>query len=744
MRRFLNVLTAIIVVLVLTPVASVGVVFASLLFLPLPAELPERAPLPPSQISRVYDAGGNEIASYKQFDTNIPVEPEDIPDVLKQAVVAAEDRSFYEHGGVDIRGTARALWNDLQEGSATQGGSTITQQLVKQELVGDAQNLERKAREAILASRLERTMTKDEILERYLNSVYFGYGAYGVQAAAETYFGVNVELIDPVQAALLAGLIANPSAFDPVRRPESAKLRRDFALRRMVDEGVIEDSERDLYVHVPLPDEVNQLLPPPDDYFAEEIKRILLDDPRLGETRDERRQVVFRGGLRVYTTLDLQAQDLAQSTRDAVLAEIDPDARPGTIPIEPNPLTDEERFATSAQISLDNETGAVLSMVGGPGFDLFQYNIATQAVRQTGSSYKTLVLLAALDAGHSPYSTVNGRGPCVFDRPGEDEPYDVQNFDNSFGSTTDIVAHTIRSSNCAYVRLGQIVGLESVIEMSRDLGITAPLDPSFWSLPLGSVEVRPIEMAGAYAAIANDGLYNEPYFIEEVHDRSGQVLFSHEPDPVRVMKPQTARVAAEILERNVQAGTGSRADIPGQRAAGKTGTAQNSGDAWFVGFTPYITTAVWMGSPDDNFDVRVFGSGVTGGSYPAEIWGRYMRAMHFGRPPADYVAPRPPREGVDLALGLDVDPRGGLDVPQTSPTTTVPGDESTVPPPPTSTTTTISPPAQRSVPTTTTTTTTLPPPSQRREVPTSPGTFAPSSDPLTGPAPTTAPPTTLP
>jgi penicillin-binding protein 1A len=635
---------------------------------------------PLDQRSYVYASDGSLLATFRAEIDRQPVPLDQVPQVLIEAVLAVEDADFYIHDGFNLRATFRALVANVDSGGVAQGGSTITQQIVKQELVGDARNLERKAREAVLASRLEGRMTKDEILERYLNTVYFGYGAYGVQAAGETYFGVNVGQIDPVQAALLAGLIANPSQFNPVRNPETAKVRRDLALGRMVDEGVITDAERDMYVNVPVPTEVRQQLPRPDDYFAEEVKRILLDDKRLGQTREERRQVVFRGGLRIYTTLDKRAQMLAQASRDAVLAEIDPAARPGTIPQEPNPFTGAERYGTGAVVSVEPDTGAVRSMVGGPGFDLFQYNVTTQAVRQTGSSFKTFVLLALLEEGHTPLSTVRGSGPCEFNIPGVEEPYEVQNFDGSRGSTADLATQTIRSSNCAYVRLGQIVGLDKVVEVAQSLGVTAALDPSFFSMPLGTVEVRPIEMAAAYAAIANDGVYNEPYLIEQVHNRNGKVVFAHEPEPRQALSPQTARLTAEILERNVQSGTGTRAMIPDQRAAGKTGTAQGSGDAWFVGFTPHLATAVWMGSPDDRFDFKVFGRGVTGGSYPAEIWGRYMREWHVGRPPADYVAPEPPEPGLYLTLDREVDPRGGSSQPQTSPTTSVPDYSTTTVP----------------------------------------------------------------
>jgi penicillin-binding protein 1A len=308
-------------------------------------------------------------------------------------------------------------------------------------------------------------------------------------------------------------------------------------------------------------------------------------------------------------------------------------------------------------VSVEPSTGAVRAMVGGPGFDLYQYNIVTQARRQTGSAFKTFVLMALLENGYVPNDTVSGSGPCTFD-VGLPEPYRVENFSNSRGGSGTITSQTTRSSNCAFVRLGQIVGLDRVAEQAARMGVTSELNPEFWSMPLGSIEISPLEMAAAYAAIANDGVYNPPYLIERVEDRSGRVLLAHQPSSRRASSPQSARLAAQILEQNVVSGTGTRARIPNQHAAGKTGTAQGSGDAWFVGFTPYLATAVWMGSPHDRFDMRIRGVGVTGGSYPAEIWGRYMRAWHEGLPEAGYPDPESTRGGRFLSLDRQVDPRG--------------------------------------------------------------------------------------
>jgi penicillin-binding protein 1A len=615
---------------------------------------------PLDQRSYVYDMEGRLVASFRAEIDRQPVPLDRVPSHVTWAVLAVEDADFFTHQGVNLRAMFRALLRNVDEGGIAQGGSTITQQLVKQELVGDAQSVERKAREAVLASRLENEMTKPQILERYLNTVYFGHGAYGVQAASETFFGVGVEQIDAGQAALLAGIIANPSLFDPVRQPEAAERRRTVALSRMVEVGVISAEEAAWHRSTPLPTEVNQVLPNPDDYFAEEVKRILLDDPRLGPTRDERAYKIFRGGLRIHTTLDNRAQLLAVAARDGVLGELAPEGtKPGTVPLSPNPMTGEDRYATGAVVSVEPRTGAVRSMVGGPGFDLYQYNIVTQARRQTGSAFKTFVLMALLENGYVPSDSVSGSGPCTFQLPPPQEPYRVENFGNSRGGTADITTQTTRSSNCAYVRLGQIVGLDKVVEQTQRMGVTSPLDPEIFSLPLGTLEITPLEAAAAYATIANDGIYNPPYLIERVEDRQGRVIFEHQPSPRRASSPQSARLAARVLEQNVRSGTGGRARIPNQHAAGKTGTAQGSGDAWFVGFTPHLATAVWMGSPHDRFDMRIRGTGVTGGSYPAEIWGRYMRPWHEGLETIGYPDPERTRSGRFLSVDRSIDPRAG-------------------------------------------------------------------------------------
>lgn len=653
----------------ITILAGLGLAASGLALVPAARQLgqagsSEEAPIdlgPLDQRSYVYAADGSLLATLRAEIDRQPVPLAEMPSHVVDAVLAVEDADFYAHKGVNLRSMLRALTANVESGATVQGGSTITQQLIKNEIVGTQQTLDRKAKEAVLARRLEEQMSKDEILERYLNTVYLGNGAYGMQAGAETYFGVGVGELDVAQAAFLAGIIANPSLYDPIRNPEGAEARRNLALRRLVSFGRLSPAEADELAGAPMPAQINQVNPTPDTYFVEEVKQLLLDDERLGATREEREYAVFRGGLQIHTTLDIRAQWLATAARNDVIAELAPEgAAPATIPIDPNPETGAERFATGAVVSIDPATGAVRAMVGGSGFEENKFNVTTQGLRSGGSTFKVFVLMALLEAGYVPNDSVSGSGPCSFTGiPGlNPDPYIVENFGNSRGGGGTITQQTLRSSNCAYVRLGQIVGTDLVAETARRMGITTPI-VDVVSMPLGTQEVYPIDMAAAFASIANDGVLNPPYYIDRVEDRSGQVLFEHHPNPRRASSPESARLAADILEQNVQSGTGTRARVPGHHAAGKTGTAQNSGNGWFVGFTPHLATAVWMGSPADNFEVRIRGVGITGGSYPAEIWGRYMRAWHEPLEPRDYPDPPRTRSGRYLRMDATNDPRAG-------------------------------------------------------------------------------------
>ncbi len=572
--------------------------------------------------SQVFASDGSLLATLHGPENRQPVPLARVPKPVIDAILAMEDADFYHHGGVNLRAIGRALLSNISSGEIEQGGSTITQQLVKNALVGSDRDLQRKSREAAYAIRLERRLSKDEILEKYLNTVYFGSGAYGVQAAAETYWGVDIENLGYAEGAMLAGIISNPVSNDPTLHPEAAKKRRKVALDRLFQLGHITEDEAVELSNTALPvrrcdkDLPNRPLscgdvemPPEDSYFVEAVKQQLLADARLGATPEERVNAVFGGGLRIYTTLDPAMQQAAQEAHD-------------TVP-PPNDLG-----VTSAIVSVDSRSGAVRALVGGPGFQTYKFDVAThQPGRQTGSSFKVFVLLTALEQGNYPFDTIAGGGS--FPNPGgTPNPYRIG------GSGGTLTSVTTASSNGAFVRMGQVVGLENVIVMARKLGVSSDLNPGIMSMPLGTALTTPLEMASAYTAIPNGGMYEPAYMVDRVESRKGYILMEHESAAMRAFSDRTACLATEILEANVKYGTGTKARLKKQAAAGKTGTTEENNDAWFVGFTPYLTTAVWMGNPDQNVSMRNLG-GVEnfGGTYPAMIWNRFNEAAHANLEP---------------------------------------------------------------------------------------------------------------
>ncbi|HET9444098.1 MAG TPA: PBP1A family penicillin-binding protein [Acidimicrobiales bacterium] len=597
-----------------------------------------------SQRSVVYDREGGVLAILHAEENRSPVPLEQVPEHVIHAVIDVEDDRFYDHGGVNLRAIMRAAVTNVESGEVRQGGSTITQQLVKNSLLSPERDLGRKAKEAVLAVRLEQQMTKDEILEQYLNTVYFGNGAYGVQAAAETYWGVQADELDVAQAALLAGIIRTPVGYDPFKRPDVAKERRSLAMRQMVLRGHLDEAEAAALEREPLPTTPYQPLKSRDDYFLEEVKQRLLDDERLGTTATARYNAVFRGGLRIETTFDPRLQQIAENK----VKEKIPDTK--------------GRF-TAALVSVEPSTGAVRAMVAGQGFESAKYNLATGrggSGRQPGSSFKTFVLLAALENGYGPNDTINGTEPCPVRIKGA-KPYEPGNYEGSKGSVGPIVNATAKSLNCAYVRLGLALdpdpdkSLAEVAEMARRLGIRIAGGSEYGvSISLGTEEVTPLEMASAYAVLANDGVRHEPYFIERVVGRDGEVLLQGQDEGERVLEQNISRAAVHVLRKVVEAGTGTRARQRDRVVAGKTGTSQEWQDAWFVGFTPELSTAVWMGAPEGQVPMRnVGGIRVTGGSYPAATWGAYTAEALAGRPATRFPEPDLKAFGKVKAVKLD-------------------------------------------------------------------------------------------
>jgi len=643
-RRLLKTLVAVVIVAGVTPVASAGVMLAAYLFLPLPADLPERVPPSPSQISRVYDVAGNEIATFKQFETSIPVEPGDIPEVLKQAVIAAEDRSFYSHGGVDVRGTLRALWADLRNRELGQGGSTITQQLVKNTITGGDRTIQRKIREAVLASQLDRKIDKEDILFEYLSVIYLGEGAYGVGAAASTYFRTPVQELDLSQSALLASLIPAPSRFSPRVDPELADQRRVRVLDTMLEEGLITVEQHYEAVAKRLwlatagpppgpativhPAEVQQSTNP---YFTDYVRRWLAEHLPGGEEQ------IFRGGLTIRTTLDPERQAAAQQEVASFLEGTEPDLRTSLVAVEPP-----TGFVRAYVSGRDWETDKVNYALGSRSSGVEEGGGASG--RQPGSAFKPFVLAQALASGITPDAIYSGSPHDVSEACGSPGTV-LENYGGSRYGNIDLRSATWRSVNTVYTRLILDVGVDKTMALAKSMGLAGlrDYDPAVHcaSVALGAESVSTLDMASAYGVFAARGLRAEPTPVISVTDREGNVVLDmSQREPARVLSEPVADNVTDVLQGVLTSGTAAGRGIE-RPAAGKTGTTQDNKDAWFVGYTPTLSTAVWMGYENKTAETAKALPGITGGAAPARIWQAFMRAALRDVPPTEFSEPAP-------------------------------------------------------------------------------------------------------
>ena len=583
------------------------------------AELPKLDPRNEHvQVNGYIDAsdGKRILAVLRGEESRVIVEPSEIAPVMKQAVVAIEDKRYFTHSGVDVRAVARALWADVTQKRVVQGGSTITQQYVKNAFEGDDRTIARKVREAALAWQLEQEWDKERILAAYLNTIYFGNGAYGVQQAAQIYFRKRASRLALHEAALLAAIPADPSAFDPVLHSGAARARRALVLRNMLAQNDITAAQFRAADAAPLPRSGDIQIPGiqgPAPYFTNYVKGQLLD--AYGERR------VFGGGLRITTTIDLELQQIA---RDAVGRWLDDPEGP-----------------SAALVALDPRDGRVLAMVGGRNFRENQFNLAVQARRQAGSAFKPFVLAAALEQGISPATRFSSRKLSI---PLGDRYWVVQNYEGRYLGSADLVTATTHSDNAVYAQLTRLVGPAAVTGVARRLGVTSPLR-NYYSIGLGAQGVSPLEIARAYSAFANGGFRfvtekfgNRPRTIVSVSDRDGRPLDENEllPRAVRQIRPQTAAWVNVLLQEVVERGTGVLAAVPGRPVAGKTGTTENYGDAWFVGYTPQLVVAVWVGyrSTLRPMLTEYEGEPVTGGTLPALIWKSFVRRAHAKHAPA--------------------------------------------------------------------------------------------------------------
>ena len=567
--------------------------------------------------------GKQPIAQLTDNQNRILLRPAEISPNVKNAVISIEDRRFYSHEGVDYTGIARALWQDVKRQEAVQGGSTITQQFVKNAL--DAQgerSVFQKLKESALAYHLERRWTKPKILTQYLNTVYFGNGAYGIEAAARTYFGGRKSYgrgerialtLRPEQAALLAGIIASPSKYDPVTNPIASQQRRDHVLGNMREQGMINKVEYDRAIRTAIPGDEAITPPQPDSsypYYTSWVTQQLVDRYGPGAT--------FGSGLKIKTSLDPALQRAAEQAIAGRLAGVGP---------------------TASVVVIENKTGAVRAMVGGDNFERRPFNLATNGKRQPGSAIKPFILAAALDNGTNPNSVWSSRPKVLPYREsnGKKDIFVVKNYADSYAGSTTLARATAQSDNSVYAEMGMNVGRKKVAKMANEMGIRTKLSTNPAMLLGGLKEgVTPLEMAFAYSTIANRGrrvsgtlasYKGGPVAIEKVESSQGKTKDKNKVRSKRVYGEKVGETMRAMLRGVVVGGTGTKAQVD-EWAAGKTGTTENYGDAWFVGFTDKYTAAVWVGYPDrvKYMTTHYRGQPVAGGTFPTEIWRDFMAA----------------------------------------------------------------------------------------------------------------------
>ncbi|HZQ66364.1 MAG TPA: PBP1A family penicillin-binding protein [Gaiellaceae bacterium] len=568
--------------------------------------------------SFVYAADGTLLGSIPAERNRQPVPLGRVSPWMAKAVIAVEDRRFAEHGGVDYWGIARAAWRDATEGRVVEGGSTLTQQLVRNLYpVSRERTLQRKIKEACLAIKLSRHWSKDRILQEWMNQVYFGNHAYGVEAAAQTYFSKHAKDLNLTEAALLAGLPQAPSLYDPIIHPDIALERRDKVFRALYENGDISYARyqaglRDRKLHLD-PGELYTKIREP--YFFSFVRDQLI--AKYGV------QTVQSGGLRVYTTIDPAFQ---RAARDAIRE---------TLYLKDDPA--------AALVSINPANGAIRAMTAVyPGRAKNQFNLVAQARRQAGSTFKTFVLTQAVSEGINPATATYYSAPFTYQPDPSVPPWQVSTYSHTYSGLISVQQATLQSDNTVYAQLTLDVGPEKVAEMAHKLGVQSPLSP-VPSIGLGSNAVSPLDMASAYATLAAGGVYSEPMAIRKVilaNGREDRRAGWGQPQRRRVIPEGVAYTVTRILEQNVQYGTGTRANF-GKPEAGKTGTTDDHADAWFCGYLPNLAATVWVGYPQGEIPMEsVHGIAVAGGSFPAEIWRLFMERATRYAPAQDFREPR--------------------------------------------------------------------------------------------------------
>ncbi|MFE4106850.1 transglycosylase domain-containing protein [Almyronema epifaneia] len=569
----------------------------------------------PTETSYIYDINGTLLDSLHDEANREVVDLNDISPDLKRAVLAIEDSYFYTHKGINPSSVARALLANMQAGSTVEGGSTITMQLVKNLFLSPDRTVSRKLAEAVLALRLEQIFDKNQILEMYLNQVYWGHNTYGVETAAQSYFNKSATDLTLAESAMMAGLIQAPEEFSPFVDYQEAKRRQTLVLSRMRQlQWITAEEEATAKAQPLLIGEITSFRSSQSPWVTEAVVQELTD--QFGQ------EAILKGGMRVQTTIDLNFQRIAEET------------------VKRNHAVLRRRGLYADQMALvavDPRTHFIKALVGGVDYQDSQFNRAIQAQRQPGSSFKPFVYYAAFASGR--YSPESAIADTPVSYPDGYESYAPRNYDGSFMGSISLRKALELSRNVPAIKLGQAVGIDKIIQLCRTLGINSPMEPVI-SLPLGAVDLTPLEMAGAYATFASNGWHSDPTLIIQVTDSTGGVLLDNTPKPQLVLDPWAAASLTSVLQGVVNSGTGRAAQI-GRPAAGKTGTTDSQRDIWFVGYVPQLATAVWVG----NDDYSPLGAGATGGGFVAPVWQDFMQQalkdvpVENFRSPSEFVRP---------------------------------------------------------------------------------------------------------
>lgn len=621
------------VLVVVAVFGSAGAVFGVVQWLSRDLPTPEQlTSIQPATKTVVYDVKGRVLHEF--FKENRSVVPlRQIPRHLVNATLSTEDRNFYHHWGVDLWGIGRAAMTNVLKMRKAEGGSTITQQLARNLFLTHERTLERKLKEVALAIEIERNYTKDQILEMYFNQIYFGEGAYGVEAAAKTYFNKPVQGLTLAECALLSGLPANPSLYSPRRRPKAAGERRSKVLRNMLTTRAISAAEYQNAIHSPLGVTANRYSNDRAPYFIEMVRLHL--DERYGSN------AVYEGGMKVYTTLDMDLQQIAERAIERHLEQLEADLRLKntraafvSLASDAGRATQRTNYLQSALVALDPRNGHVRALVGGRDWNHSNFNRATQAQRQAGSAFKPFVYTAAIDNGFHPTDIIVDE-PVSFPA-GDGKLYQPMNYDHTFRGPVTLRYALQQSINIPAIKLLRKVGTSLVSSYARRMGIKSPIGQNL-SMALGSSEVTLMELTSAYGVLANRGIRNEPLFILKVEDKNGNVLEKNAPHPAEVLSEGTAAVMTSMLESVMDHGTGFPARAQGFTlpAAGKTGTMDDYMDAWFEGYIPSLACGVWVG-----YDVKKpIGPGMTGARAALPVWTEFMIGATRGRPVEDFAPP---------------------------------------------------------------------------------------------------------